>query len=75
MKAELQMVREFMRAFGQAVPNSPGMPDGSVQYLRHRLCTEESKELVDAIATQKGGRIYANPRVTGRVLQVGEVAA
>lgn len=48
MKAQLQMVREFMRAFGQRTPNSPEMPDGSVQYLRHSLCAEESKELGDA---------------------------
>lgn len=48
MNDELQMVREFMSAFGQALPNSPGMPDGSVQCLRFKLCTEESKELGDA---------------------------
>lgn len=42
------LVVEFMRAFGQRVPDSPEMPDGSVQYLRFQLCTEESKELGDA---------------------------
>ncbi len=30
---------------------------------------------VDAIVIQKNGRVFANPRVTGRILQVAEVGA
>jgi len=28
---------------------------------------------VDAVTTERNGRVFANPRVTGRILQVGEV--
>ena len=48
MKTELQMVREFMAAFGQRTPTEAGMPDGETQRLRWLLIAEEAKELGDA---------------------------
>jgi predicted HAD superfamily Cof-like phosphohydrolase len=48
MKTELQMVREFMAAFGQRTPSTPCLPDGETQRLRWLLVAEEAKELGDA---------------------------
>ena len=42
------LVVEFMRAFGQRVPDSPEMPDDATKSLRAKLCKEERKELDEA---------------------------
>jgi predicted HAD superfamily Cof-like phosphohydrolase len=48
MKTEVEMVREFMTAFGQRTPSTPCLPDGETQRLRWLLIAEEAKELGDA---------------------------
>jgi len=48
MKTEVEMVREFMTAFGQRTPSTPCLPDGETQRLRWLLVAEEAKELGDA---------------------------
>lgn len=45
MKTEHEMVREFMRAFGQRVPDGPALPDVDTITLRASLIDEESREL------------------------------
>lgn len=45
----LEMVREFHRAFGQQVATVPTFADGSVEDLRFELITEEFSELADAL--------------------------
>lgn len=42
------LVVEFMRAFGQRVPDSLEMPDDTTKSLRAKLCKEERKELDEA---------------------------
>lgn len=42
------LVVEFMRAFGQRVPDSPEMPDEATKTLRARLDKEERRELDEA---------------------------
>lgn len=42
------LVVEFMRAFGQRVPDSPEMPDEATRTLRARLDREERRELDEA---------------------------
>jgi hypothetical protein len=42
------LVVEFMRAFGQRVPDSLEMPDDVTKSLRAKLCKEERKELDEA---------------------------
>lgn len=48
MKTEHEMVREFMRAFGQRVPDGVEMPGPELVRLRHRLTEEENDEMRDA---------------------------
>ena len=45
MKTEYQMVRDFMRAFGQNVPDTVRMPDKAIERLRDDLIHEERIEL------------------------------
>ncbi len=48
-KTNAEKVREFMQAFGQAVPDRPGFPDLSTVLLRHSLIAEEYREFVEAL--------------------------
>lgn len=41
-------VREMMRGFGQATPDTPGLPDAATRMLRVRLLLEEVLELAAA---------------------------
>ena len=48
MKTEHEMVREFMRAFGQRMPERAALPDVNTMELRADLIREELEELVAA---------------------------
>lgn len=48
MTEQYEMVREFMRAFGQDVPCEVKMPDLNIQVLRADLIEEEAAELFHA---------------------------
>lgn len=45
MKTEHEMVREFMRAFGQRVPERAALPDSETMAMRFALIKEEAWEL------------------------------
>lgn len=48
MITQQNMVREFMKAFGQEIPTEAGKIDSVVRMLRYGLIDEENKELLAA---------------------------
>jgi predicted HAD superfamily Cof-like phosphohydrolase len=48
-KTNAERVREFMQAFGDAVPDRPGFADRFAVLLRHSFIAEEYREFVEAL--------------------------
>lgn len=48
MIEQSNLVREFMRAFGQKVPTKPAIPSNEIAVLRRSLINEENQELFHA---------------------------
>lgn len=48
MKDQYEDVKEFMRAFGQKIPETKTMLNRNEQLLRYSLCDEEANELIDS---------------------------
>lgn len=48
---QVDMVREFMRVFGQETPEKQKLPDESTMALRVRLTSEENAEMATSITT------------------------
>ena len=48
MKDQYEDVKEFMRAFGQKIPETKTMLSRNEQLLRYSLCDEEVNELIDS---------------------------
>lgn len=50
---QVDMVREFMRMFGQETPDNQKLPDESTMALRVRLTSEENAEMAMSITTEE----------------------
>ena len=50
---QVDMVREFMRVFGQETPEKQKLPDESTMALRVRLTSEENAEMATSITTAR----------------------